>query len=201
MMAAWAAKPPAHEVQVAERSLNVWELVWEASGSFAGLKLGSILVAGIVQLTWLMLRNFTQRVNAGQLGEMLRKLIEANNIERAIKLCQGNSNDGKNATMRLALVGLEARARGENARDAVRKAFPQCLDDARKGLAVVMAVGVLGFVESVVVFAEGLETELGKHFAGFGVVPAVLLLLVVVNGLRWGGAQRDLEVIADAVSR
>ncbi len=160
-------------------------------GPFVVAQFVFIVIAGALQIAWLM-RDASRRVNVVALGEQLKKLIAANNPERAVKLCMANSGP----STRLALVGLNARIGGASARDAMREALPQMLREARAGLLPVLAIGVGAVVEGLVLVME--EPD---HLALVGGSVALVTVLVMANGVRWGGWQRDLGYIYEVVGK
>ncbi len=171
--------------------------ILEAAGPLGYLQVALIAVAFTAQVVWLM-RDQATRVNAAALGAQLKKLIDAGNPERAIKLCAAAPN--AHATS-LARVGLEARMRGENARDAMRAARPRILKEARSGYLAAMALGAMGFIESCVILAKGAEKGFGENFMlAFGMLPLFLSILLIVNGRRRGAVAGELAEIERVVA-
>jgi Na+/H+ antiporter NhaC len=177
--------------------VSTLEALIELAGSLAYLRLAVIVAAVAAQIVWLV-RDNAQRVNAAAFAEQIAKLIAASNIERAIKLCDA----ARGPLTAVARVGLEARLKGANARDAMREILPRALASARSGLIAVLLLGALGFVEAALLLAKGLEegsTEGAEVFMG----SALLLIggLAIRNGLRWGAWRTDLDRIIDAVAK
>jgi hypothetical protein len=160
------------------------------TGPIAIVKVGVVVVAGVVQLAWLI-RGMTARINVAAFAEQLTKLINATNAERAVKLC---GIAPASPIARLARVGLEAQVAGASPRDAMEEALPRALKEARAGLAVVIAIGLVGQVDAGILVAQGVDRG-GSGVAVMGFAVVVLAVLGIWNAMRWVAWPRELGAI------
>jgi hypothetical protein len=169
----------------------------ELGGPLAYLKLAVIAAAVAAEIGW-SVRDNAQRIDAAALGEQFAKLIAANTIERAIKLC--GAATGPLTTV--ARAGLEARLTGANAREAMREILPRNLASARMGLPAVLAVSALGFVEAALLLAKVIEEGANQGAEAFmGIALLVIGGLALRSALRWNAWRTDLDRIIDTVAK
>jgi len=172
------------------------EAIVEVGGSLAYVKLAVIVAAVVAEFVWLA-RDSARRVDPNAFSQQVAKLVAANNVERAIKLCHA----AKGPLTEVARVGLEARLEGRDARDAMSKIVPLALTSARSGLVATLLVSALGFVEAGVLFAKGIEEGAGGGVEAFmGLALLVIGGLAIRNGLRWGAWRTELDQITNAVA-
>ncbi len=95
--------------------VNDLETLVELGGSLAYLKLGVIAVAVVAEMLWFMRDAAWKRINPSAFAVQVEKLVAADNVERAIKLCGVMSSP----LTTVARIGLEARLKGASASDAM----------------------------------------------------------------------------------
>lgn len=165
----------------------------DAVGSFALAQFLGLVVACALQLLWVM-RDVTRRVNVVQLGEMVRKLTDAGNVERAMKLCAATRAP---ASMLLGM-GLEALSRKQSPREAMRELLPKYLKLMLSGYRGILAIGVIAFAEGASLLARGLKKEAGEEFTTLMLILlGTLATLGIWNAIRWGRIRRELEYVSE----
>ncbi len=156
-------------------------------GPIEKLQVIVIFVACLYQIIWFV-RQTNMRVNVVAFCEQIRKLIDAGNPERALKLCAAAPHA---PVALLAKLGLEARARGENARDAMRAAYPRFLSASRGGLLIAVVLGAIAFAEGVVLLAE-------EGVANVASIPLLFVVLLgALNASRYVAWPRELTLVCD----
>lgn len=147
-----------------------------------------IVVVCVMQLA-VFVRVSMRRVHVGAFASQLRKLVDAGNPERALKLCA--AAPGSPVTF-LAKIGVEAHMHHGNAYEAMRAAYPNVLRAARSPL--LMAIGF-----GAVAFADGLVLVVANP----GTIASWPLLLLsalgAANILRRRAYGRELAQICDAL--
>jgi hypothetical protein len=157
--------------------------------------LGLFGASTIGQIVWLS-RDSQRRINAEAFAMQIRKLLAANNEDRALKLSR--AHDGPVA--RLTRLGVQARINNENPANAVQDAMPTFLDEARSGLVPVSMLGGLTVAVGALTMLSGASKGLGASFMGpMGVALAVMAAVSVRNGLRWNSWSDELNEAARAV--
>ncbi|MBS2030813.1 MAG: hypothetical protein JST54_23115 [Deltaproteobacteria bacterium] len=157
---------------------------------------GCVLILSLATHGAWLARDVGKRLDAAALGVMLKKLIEAGNAERALKLAK--AHDGP--ACRLARIGIAARLQGANFTAPLEEATPQLLAEARAGLVPSLALGcvaiALGGWLLMNIVSVGARSEL-RTLAIVGV--GAVVTLQIVNGRRWRAWQRELDAVANAV--
>ena len=122
-------------------------------------------------------------------AEQVGKLVKAENVERAIKLCNacGDMPQGK-----LVKAGLEARLRGNSAMAALQEARPGALAKMQRGLVPAMFIGAMSGLATAALLATHTQAPffplaLGMEFLDAGVV--------VFAARQWMAAARDLDLL------
>lgn len=175
---------------------SFFETLFHAAGVWAPLTLG-VLAIGIVANFVLFYRNFNRAVNGVALAQQLKKLVDADNIDRALKLCR--AAEGAVATQ-VARAGLEARMQKQDSYAAMDAARTRIIDALRKGHVITLGLGVAALIESGVMIAAAVSKGFpGNEIGAIAVLPAVLACVMLVNVMRWNGMQRDLDVVIDAL--
>jgi hypothetical protein len=165
---------------------------------FAYVQLAILVVVAVFEAVVFVL-NSQRRVNAFQFASQIRKLVDANNVERAFKLCAAAPNA---YAVRLAKIGLEARARNASMRDAMHAELPSLLASARAFLLPAVAIGALACAEGVVLLVRGVEGQATGEFDGEVLGPLILLALATAaNAARWGAWRRDLDEVVTVLSK
>jgi len=163
---------------------------------FAYVQLAIVIVVAVVELAWLM-RDMTRRVNAYQFAEQIRKLLAANNPERALKLC----NAASGPVTRLARMGIEARMKGGDLYVTLAGATPVLLKEARAGFPAIIALGALASFEGLVLLVRGFEQGTHGDFVWKVLFPlGFLCFATTLNVQRWLGWERDLTTVRDRMS-
>ncbi len=167
-----------------------------AIGSFAFAQFMGLILGLGFQVIWLM-RDITRRVNVTALGEMVKKLVDAGNTERAMKLCAAT-----NAPAAMILrVGLEALSRKLNPREAMRELLPKYLKVMRSGYRGTLIIGVIAFAEGLSLFARGMKKGVGEEFTTLMLIMlGALAILGTLNAIRWGRIQRELEYVCELLA-
>ncbi len=193
-----SANAPAEHHHAEEQSVSAGHELIEAGGPFAPLafvEIVIVLTAVVLQIQWLT-SSLIRAIDADALGAQIKKLVAANNVERAIKLCGAAPNS---PITQFARKGLDARLHDKDARALMTEDLPKYKALARSSARLVIVVGAVGLVGSSVLVASGTE-KFGEEFAlHFGWVPVVIALLVVWNVRWWKTFVDGLELIFRAV--
>jgi hypothetical protein len=145
---------------------------------------GSVAAAG-----WLLWRAVTLPLNVVAFGEQVRKLLNAQNVERAIKLCNAC---GERPQGRLVKFGLEARVRGVSAMEALREARPGALAEMQRGLVPAMFVGSMSALASAALLATHMDARYFPVALGLALLDAGVL---VFAARQWMNAVRDIDTL------
>ena len=138
-----------------------------------------VYVVGGVAVALAVARNiffvFMMKINAAMLTAQLEKLILANNIDRAIKLC--NAVPGK-LYSKGALALLKAYQEGTHGAKALRQVFEEAIVGHKKRIALGRVVGIVAFLVAAAGLGYGVinaETVAPEAYAvpGFGILAAV----------------------------
>jgi hypothetical protein len=162
---------------------------------YAQLQIAIIILALCVQLAWLA-RDFPRRMNVHAFGDQIRRLIDAKNVERAVKLCGAAP---KAIASRLARIGLEARLAGTSATRAMEEAVPGLMREAISGTGLVSVIGMLGITEGLVLVFRGVQDGAERDFhVQVGIPLALLALATALNMSRAQSWRRELQSIMHA---
>ena len=167
----------------------------DAMGPAAWAAISLVVLSLGAHGAWLA-RDFPKRINAAAFGAMLKKLIEAGNAERALKLTRVNNGPA----CELARIGLEARIQGANFTAPLQEATPRLLAQARAGLVPSLVLGSVAIVVGGWLLARALAASARSDLTTYLIVGVgAVITLQIVNGLRWRAWQRELDLVANSV--
>ena len=170
--------------------------LFDAAGVWAPITLA--LVGGAVLINVkLLYDDLRLRVNVVPFAEQMKKLLAADNADRAVKICRAIETT---AAAKVALAGLESREHKNDARAAMLDVRARYVSMMRKGLFIALGLGTIGLIESAVMVVAAVEKEFPQNeVTAIAVLPALLACVMVVNAVRFGSFQRDLDVIVDTI--
>jgi hypothetical protein len=164
-------------------------------GPFTAMDMAGLTAVGVAfvaQMSWFV-RDARLRLDAKAFGEQLRKLVAADNADRAIKLSRAAA--GRPAAD-FACEILEGRAaRGEGVEPVLR----ETLRRARRGLAAVSALTCVAVLVAVAALVLEVRSGTALEQPAMWALPVPLLVISVRNGMRWGGWREELRTIMRAV--
>lgn len=160
----------------------------------------SVLAVVVERFIFLL---FKGQINAKGLLEQLRKLIQANNVDRAIRLCSSTNAP----LLRVAKTGLVQLHRGEEAiGTAVEEALVETSPEVKKRISslwsmanIATLVGLLGTVLGLIqsfkavgvgdpakqsaMLAAGISHALHHTAMGLGIAVTAIIFHLILNGM------------------
>jgi hypothetical protein len=135
-------------------------------------------------------RGMRRRVNATAFMGMIRKLVMAGNVERAMKLCNAAGDTPVGNLVRFVLVAMGGSH--PPTQDMVRGNADRIYADATRGVWIGRGIGLFALLAGVAVIATA-GTPPVRQWAGIG--SGLVALLVVWSFANAAQLRRDLDQV------
>ena len=180
---------------------------------YLNLVCSAVVLSIIVERAIFLL--FKSQINSKGLLEQLRKLIQANNVDRAIRLC----GSGNAPLLRVAKAGLVQVHRGEEAvSTAIEESLVETLPDIKKRISplwslanIATLLGLLGTVTGLIrafaavgfaspeersaKLAKGISEAMNNTAMGLGIA-----VLAIIGHLLLGSASKKMATDLESFS-